>query len=81
MRDIRRDGKPTLRLLVDRFVPSRRTSAVEVHLPRMERACDIALGVQVVIEAAASGRSRSNRPGPPGRAPPRGEKVDSPECR
>jgi hypothetical protein len=36
-------------------LPSRRSSAVEVDLPRMERACYIAFGVQAVIEAAASG--------------------------
>jgi hypothetical protein len=49
-------GKPwALRLVIERLVPSRRSSAVEVELPRMERACDIALGVQAVIEAAAAG--------------------------
>jgi len=51
-----KDGKPwAMRLVIERLVPSRRSSAVEVELPRMERACDIALGVQAVIEAAAAG--------------------------
>ena len=49
-------GKPwALRLVIERLVPSRRSTAVEVELPRMERACDNALGVQAVIEAAAAG--------------------------
>ena len=51
-----REGKPwALRLVIDRIIPPRRRSVVELELPRMERAEDIAQGIAAVIDAAAAG--------------------------